>query len=216
MPRLDRRATRPSKQSFLLSLPKGSLHSKEGETVVVLFSGKIVEGLIALRDQPRRGARLGMKRLAEKGIRTLMLTGDNARTAHAIAGHLGLQARADAKLAELGKLKVSGPIAVVGDGIDDAPALAAASVGVAMGGGTDVALETGDAALLKNRVTSVVELIALSQATLSNIWQNIAIALGLKTVFLVTTLWMAILADTGATVLVTLNALRLLTWRGHG
>jgi len=94
--------------------------------------------------------------------------------------------------------------------------LAAASVGVAMGGGTDVALETADAALLQNRVAGVVELILLARSTLSNIWQNIAIALGLKAVFLITTLlgistlWMAILADTGATVLVTANALRLL------
>ncbi len=197
----------------------------EGKTVVILLSGKTIEGLIALRDEPRPDAREGVKRLAEKGIQALMLTGDNARTAHAIAGQLGLEARAellpDAKLVEIGKLKATGPIAMVGDGINDAPALAAASVGVAMGGGTDVALETADAALLKNRVTGVAELIALSQATLSNIWQNIAIALGLKAVFLVTTLagmttlWMAILADTGATVLVTLNALRLLTWRSH-
>ncbi len=85
-----------------------------------------------------------------------------------------------------------------------------------MGGGADVALETADAALLRNRVAGVVELIELSRATLTNIWQNISIALGLKAVFLVTTLfgatplWMAILADTGATVLVTANALRLL------
>ncbi len=88
-----------------------------------------------------------------------------------------------------------------------------------MGGGTDVALETADAALLKERVTGVAELVALSRTTLANIRQNVAIALGLKAVFLVTTmagitgLWPAILADTGATVLVTLNALRLLRWR---
>lgn len=195
----------------------------EGKTVVVLLSSKTVDGLIALRDEPREDAAEGVKRLAERGIQAVMLTGDNARTAGAIAAQLGIEARAellpDAKLAEIGKLKDLGPIAMVGDGINDAPALAAASVGVAMGGGTDVALETADAALLKNRVTGVAELIALSQATLANIWQNIAIALGLKAVFLVTTLlgvttlWMAILADTGATVLVTANALRLLTMR---
>jgi Cd2+/Zn2+-exporting ATPase len=85
-----------------------------------------------------------------------------------------------------------------------------------MGGGTDIALETADAALLNNRVTGVAELVVLARATLTNIWQNISLALGLKSVFLITTLmgstplWMAILADTGATVLVTANALRLL------
>ena len=87
-----------------------------------------------------------------------------------------------------------------------------------MGGGTDVALETANAALLRDRVTGVSELVGLSRATMRNVKQNVAVSVGLKAVFLVTTLagvtglWPAILADTGATVLVTLNALRLLRW----
>ncbi|TIX42052.1 MAG: heavy metal translocating P-type ATPase, partial [Mesorhizobium sp.] len=89
----------------------------------------------------------------------------------------------------------------------------------AMGGGTDVALETADAAVLHGRVGDVAAMIRLSQATMANIKQNITIALGLKAVFLVTTiagitgLWPAILADTGATALVTANAMRLLRWK---
>jgi len=195
----------------------------QGKTVVVVCESQHLIGLIALRDEPRPDAADGLAKLRTLGVRAVMLTGDNARTAAAIGGALGLETRADllpyAKLAAIAAYQNDGPIAMVGDGINDAPALAASSVGVAMGSGTDIALETADAALLKNRVGGVAELIVLSRATLFNIWQNIALAIGLKSVFLITTLfgatplWMAILADTGATVLVTANALRLLT---HG
>jgi Cd2+/Zn2+-exporting ATPase len=199
----------------------------EGKTVVAVLVASRVVGLIALRDEPREDAAAGVAELKALGVRPVMLTGDNRRTGEAIAGALGLEVQSgllpDAKLATIGELRKVGPVAMIGDGINDAPALAAASVGVAMGGGTDVALETAEAALLKNRVRGVAELIALSRATLSNIWQNITIALGLKAVFLatsligITSLWMAILADTGATVLVTANALRLLRFRfGRG
>ncbi len=194
-----------------------------GKTVVVVLFAKRAAGLIALRDEPREDAREAIRQLKQLGIAPLMLTGDNKRTGDAIGSSLGLDVKAellpDAKLAMIEELKRSGPVAMIGDGINDAPALAAASVGVAMDGGTDVALETADAALLKSRVQGVVEMILLSRATLANIWQNITIALGLKAVFLATTLtgttplWMAILADTGATVLVTANALRLLRVR---
>jgi Cd2+/Zn2+-exporting ATPase len=157
------------------------------------------------------------------GIASVMLTGDNARTAAAISGRLGIDHRAgllpEDKVREVRDLGHEARVMMVGDGINDAPALAAAQVGVAMGSGTDVALETAHAAILRDRVGDIPGLVRLARATMANIRQNIAMALGLKAVFLVTTLlsitglWIAILADTGATVLVTLNALRLLGFR---
>ncbi len=197
---------------------------EQGKTAIVVLRDGRALGVLALRDEPREDARDAVAALGRMGVTSVMLTGDNERTGRALATMLGLEVRAgllpEQKLREIEALKARGPVVMVGDGINDAPALAAASVGVAMGGGTAVALETADAALLHERVSGVAELVALSRATLSNIKQNVALAVGLKLVFLVTTLtgttglWPAILADTGATVLVTLNALRLLGWRG--
>ncbi len=196
----------------------------EGKTVSVLVVGPDVAGLIAMRDEPRPDAKAGLEALGRLGVKALMLTGDNARTASAVAASLGIEPRADLlpqdKQRIVRELQVAGErVAKVGDGINDAPALAAADVGIAMGGGTDVALETADAAILHGRVADVARMIDLSRRTMTTIKANIAVALGLKAVFLVTTvigvtgLWPAILADTGATVLVTANALRLLRVR---
>ncbi len=192
----------------------------EGKTVVVVFRERHALGLIAMRDEPRSDAIEAVAQLKAMGVSSVMLTGDNARTGAAIAGVLGMDHRADLmpddKVTAIKAMAVAGGVIMVGDGINDAPALAAASVGVAMGSGTDVALETASAALLRNRVTDVAAMIRLARAAVGNIRQNVTIALGLKAVFLVTTvlgltgLWIAIMADTGATVLVTLNALRML------
>jgi Cd2+/Zn2+-exporting ATPase len=186
-------------------------------------AGTRILGLIAVRDEARPDAAVAVQALQRFGIGSVMLTGDNRRTAKAIAEQLNMQAVAELlpadKLRAIAELQAMGPVAMIGDGINDAPALAAASVGIAMGGGTDVALETADGAILKSRVVGIAELVALSRATLRNIHQNIAFSLGLKGMFLATSLigttplWMAILADTGATVIVTLNALRLLRFR---
>lgn len=203
-----------------LGIRRASDMEAEGKTVVVVFRERKALGLIAMRDQPRDDAIAAIAQLSAMGITSVMLTGDNARTGAAIAGVLGMQHRADLmpddKVTAIKDMVKSGGLIMVGDGINDAPALAAASVGVAMGSGTDVALETASAALLRNRVTDVAAMIRLARAAMGNIRQNVTLALGLKAVFLVTTifgmtgLWIAIMADTGATVLVTLNALRLL------
>ncbi|ELY6344476.1 Zn(II)/Cd(II)/Pb(II) translocating P-type ATPase ZntA [Cronobacter muytjensii] len=196
----------------------------QGQTVIVVTASDQLLGTLALCDTQRADARDAVGKLRAMGIQSVMLTGDNPRAAAAIAKALGMDYRAGLlpadKVGQVNTLNARAPLAVVGDGINDAPAMKAATIGIAMGSGTDVALEAADAALTHNRLAALPEMIALARATHRNIRQNIAIALGLKAVFLVTTLlgltglWLAVLADTGATVLVTANALRLLRRRG--
>lgn len=195
----------------------------EGKTVVVALEDNQPVGLLALRDTLRSDARQAIAELSQMGISGVMLTGDNPRAAAAIARELGIDYRAgllpEDKVTAVTELSRQRPTAMLGDGINDAPAMKAASIGIAMGSGTDVALETADAALTHNRLLGIAEMVRISRATHANIRQNITIALGLKAIFLVTSLlgftglWLAVLADSGATALVTLNAIRLLKIR---
>ncbi|MDX7568736.1 HAD-IC family P-type ATPase, partial [Serratia marcescens] len=148
----------------------------QGKTVsLVVVDGKLA-GLLAMRDEPRADAERGLAVLKEQGIKAVMLTGDNSRTAKAIASKLGIEPRAELlpqdKQRIVGEMQRAGlTVAKVGDGINDAPALAAADIGIAMGGGTDVALETADAAILHGRVIDVANMIDLSKTVMSNIRQ---------------------------------------------
>ncbi|WP_335915065.1 zinc/cadmium/mercury/lead-transporting ATPase [Shewanella algae] len=200
---------------------------QQGQTLVVLCDAEqeplFPVAIIALRDQLRVEAAEAIAKLRHLGIDSIMLTGDNPRTAKAIAEELAIDWRAgllpEDKVSEVAALAERRNVAMTGDGINDAPAMKRARIGIAMGGGTDAALETADAALTHNQLGGVAAMIHLARATLSNIRQNIALALGLKAIFLVTSLlgitglWLAVMADTGATVLVTANALRLLRKR---
>ncbi|AXY00662.1 zinc/cadmium/mercury/lead-transporting ATPase [Vibrio alfacsensis] len=213
----------PSKADFPLSsvIEKQVVALEEqGKTVVIARYDEQVIGLIAWQDTLRQDAQQAVAALKKLGISSVMLTGDNPRSAEAIANQIGLDYKASLlpadKVHYVEQISTQHTVAMVGDGINDAPAMKASSIGIAMGGGTDVALETADAALTHNRLIELAAMIELSRATLNNIRQNVALALGLKGVFLVTSLlgitglWVAVLADSGATALVTLNALRLL------
>jgi Cd2+/Zn2+-exporting ATPase len=198
-----------------------------GRSLVFLVADGRLLGAIALADQPRQTAREAVGMLREHGVtRVAMLTGDHPEAARAIAEQVGVDEyhaalRPDQKHALVRQLRAAhGPVLMVGDGINDAPALAAADVGVAMGAaGSDAALETADVALMSDELLKLPYAVRLARATLRNIKTNVAISLALKAAFLMmavtgtATLWMAVLADTGASVIVVGNALRLLRTR---
>lgn len=196
----------------------------DGKTVMAVGSDGKILAIIATADQMREGSREVIAALHQLGIKkTIMLTGDNIGTARAIAKQAGVT-DFESELLPEDKLKFIkqmreeyGRVAMVGDGVNDAPALAASTVGIAMGGaGTDTALETADIALMGDDLSKLPFTIKLSRAALRIIKQNITFSLGIKIVALLLvipgwlTLWIAIFADMGATLLVTLNGLRLL------
>ncbi|KMN45229.1 heavy metal translocating P-type ATPase [Bacillus sp. LK2] len=195
----------------------------EGKTVMVLGTEKEILLLIAVADEIRESSKEVIHKLNHIGIETVMLTGDNQRTALAIGKQVGVSdIKADLlpedKLNFIKELRGKHQsVAMVGDGVNDAPALAASTVGVAMGGaGTDTALETADIALMSDDLSKLPYTINLSRKALAIIKQNITFSLAIKAVALLLvipgwlTLWIAIFADMGATLLVTLNSLRLL------
>jgi len=196
---------------------------EQGKTVILLTDDHSVHGIFAVADTVKEGSRQAIAELHALGIRTVMLTGDNAHTARAIAAQVGLDdARGDLlpedKLKAIESLLQAGTaVGMVGDGINDAPALARADIGFAMGAaGTGTAIETADVALMDDDLRKLPRFVRLSRDTHTLLVQNIVIALGIKAVFLVLTLaglgtmWMAVFADVGASLLVVGNGLRLL------
>lgn len=200
---------------------------EEAKTAIVFGSQTEVLGAVAVADAIRPTSRAVVEELHRMGVRkTVLLTGDNQATAEAIGRQLGItdiqaELLPQDKLAHMKRLRETyGHTAMVGDGVNDAPALAASTIGIAMGGaGTDTALETADIALMADDLEKLPYTIRLSRKTMTIIKQNVIFALGIKLLALVLivpgwlTLWMAIFADMGATLLVTLNSLRLLRVR---
>lgn len=196
---------------------------KQGKTVVLLLDSNGPLALFAVADTVKESSREAIQQLHELGIKTLMLTGDNPHTAQAIAAQVGIdQARGDLlptdKLQAIEALYAQGHrVGMVGDGINDAPALARAEIGFAMAAaGTDTAIETADVALMDDDLRKIPAFIRLSRQTSVVLKQNIALALVIKAIFLgvtfagLATMWMAVFADMGVSLLVVFNGLRLL------
>jgi len=198
-------------------------HEDQGRTVTLLASGAEVLALFAVADTIKPSSREAIAQLHALGVASVMLTGDNASTARTIAAQAGIdEARGNLlpedKLAAIEQMQARyGPTAMTGDGINDAPALARAHIGIAMGAaGTDTAMEAADVVIMNDDLRRIPEMIGLSRRTRRVLLQNIALALGIKAVFLVlavlgdASMWMAVFADMGASLIVVFNGLRLL------
>lgn len=201
----------------------------EAKTAIVLMTESAPTAVLAVADTLRPSSREAIADLQRLGVTTIMLTGDNQRTATAIALQAGIDdARGDLlpddKLRIVAELVATrGPVGMIGDGVNDAPALAKADLGIAMGAaGTDTAIETADIALMDDDPRKLAETIRISSHTAHVLWQNIGFALGVKGAFFVLTLtgiaslWIAVIADMGASLIVIANGLRLLRRPAHG
>lgn len=197
-------------------------HEAQGRTVSLLASQAQALALFAVADTTKASSKEAVASMKAMGIRPVMLTGDNPSTAKAIASQVGID-DVQANLLPEDKLKVvkelgtSGQVGMVGDGVNDSPSLAAAAVGFSMGAaGTDTAKEAADILIMNDDLRKVPETVALSKRTYAVLWQNITLALGIKAIFFVlavfgsATMWMAVFADMGASLLVVFNGLRLL------
>lgn len=200
----------------------GETLALEGNTVTFVKDDKGIAGVISLRDVVRSETKAAIESLKKQGIYTVMLTGDGKNTASAIAAEIGIdkyvaECLPQHKVDEMKKLNERyTTTAMVGDGINDAPALATATVGIAMGEGTDVALETADIVLMKNDLPRIAEAISLSKKMNKIIKQNIIFSITVI-MFLIASNFMqaldlplGVIGHEGSTILVILNGLRLL------
>ncbi len=151
---------------------------KEAKTVVYLAVDNEIKGLLALQDIPKGNAKLAISQLKKRGLRTVMLTGDNAGVARAIADQIGIEeviagVLPEEKAHEIHQLQEAGKVAFIGDGINDAPALSVADVGIAMGAGTDIAIESAGIILTRNDLTGVVRALDMSKKTFHRILLNL-------------------------------------------
>jgi Cd2+/Zn2+-exporting ATPase len=208
---------------MFLPIPKEARKlEEEGKTVVLLGDEKAIIGIIAVMDKIRDGAFKAIPAIRKSGIRTVMITGDNRRTAKAIAEKIGIdefhaELSPEEKVKIIEELKKNRRVAMVGDGVNDAPALARADVGIAMGTiGSDVALETADVALMQDDLTRLSYLVNLSKRTVKVMKANILASILVKGAFAVlafpgiVTLWMAVgIGDMGLSLAVVLNAMTL-------
>lgn len=154
------------------------LLEKEAKTVVFLSVDGELKGLIALQDVPKENAKEAIAKLKKRGLRTVMLTGDNAGVAHAIAEQIGIEevianVLPEEKAHEIHKIQKNGKLAFVGDGINDAPALSVADVGIAMGSGTDIAIESADLVLTTNNLLGLARAFDMSKKTFNRILLNL-------------------------------------------